>query len=225
MRGWMCAPEGVAARTAPGVLVIHEATGLVENIKPVLRRFAENGYVAVAPDLFDKPGSKPLCVAKTMAAMMTGTGEALADLESAKTFLKAQPAVDPYRLAVAGFCMGGGFALLLALTPGIQASAPYYGMSPVYLKQAEQSCPVIASYGGRDQLMQSAWPRLEKALAKTDVPHEVKVYPEAGHSYFTEDQPGLLFQLGKLGPLKGGYRRSASEDSWRRMLAFFAEHV
>ncbi|MEW6777409.1 MAG: dienelactone hydrolase family protein [Bdellovibrionota bacterium] len=224
MRGWLCAPTNGAA-ASPGVLVIHEATGLVENIRPVLRRFAENGYVALAPNLFDKPGSKPLCVARTMTAMVTGKGEALNDLESAKAFLREQASVNPDRLAVAGFCMGGGFALLLALTSGIKASAPYYGMSPAYLEKIEQSCPVIASYGGRDAVMRQAWPGLEKALKRSGIPHEFKVYPGAGHSYFTEDQPGLLFQLGKLGPLKGGYCRDESEDSWERMLTFFAKHV
>lgn len=224
MRGWLCAPEAPSPK-APAVLVIHELFGLIPNLQPILRRFAENGYVALAPDLFDKPGPKPLCVARTMMALASGQGEALEDLESAKAFLRSRPGVDPERMGVAGFCMGGGFALLLALTPGIKASAPYYGMSPVYLPKAAQSCPVVASYGGLDAFMRPAWPRLQKALSGTNVPHDIKVYPEAGHSYFTEDQPGLLFQLGKVSPLKIGYRPHEAEDSWKRMLAFFGEHV
>ncbi len=224
MRGWLAVPAG-SPENAPGVLVIHEATGLVDNIRPVIQRFAANGYFALAPDLFDKPGPKPVCVARTMMAMLSGEGEALDDLDAARSFLQAQPGMAPGRICVAGFCMGGGFALLLALTPGMKASAPYYGMSPVYLDRVEESCPVIASYGGRDRLMRPQWPRLEKALQRSAVPHDVKVYPKAGHSFFTEDQPGLAFKLGKIGPLKGGYCREESEDSWKRMLAFFAEHV
>lgn len=224
MRGWLAAPAG-NPENAPGVIVIHEATGLVDNIRPVVRRFADNGYFALAPDLFDKPEPKPVCVARTLLTSVMGRGEALDDLESAKAFLKSQPGIAPDRLGVAGFCMGGGFALLLALTPDVKASAPYYGMSPAYLERIEESCPVIASYGGRDRLMESQWPKLEKALRRSSVPHEVKVYPKAGHSYFTEDQPGIVFQIGKAGPLKVGYRPHEAEDSWNRMLAFFAEHV
>ena len=224
MRGWVCEPDA-AENSAPGVLVIHEATGLVPNIKPVLRRFAENGYVAMAPDLFDKAGSKPLCVARTMLTMVTGKGDAMDDLASAKDYLKEHRLCNPDRLGVAGFCMGGGFSLLMALTSDVKASAPYYGMSPVYLEQIENSCPVIASYGGRDALMKPAWPRLKKALKSSSIPHEFKVYPDAGHSYFTEDQPGVLFQMGKAGPLKVGYRPDDAEDSWQRMLSFFGEHI
>ena len=224
MRGWLCEPTGQAEKN-PAVLVIHEALGLVENIKPVLRRFAQSGYVTFAPDLFDQPEPGPICIAKSMLAMMTNEGDALRDLDSATRFLQKQSTVDENRLAVAGFCMGGGFALLMALRPGIKASAPYYGSSPVYFQQIEKSCPVVASYGKKDMIFRAPAENLQIALAETGIEHDFKIYDNAGHSYMTEDLPGPLYTFGKIGPLQVGYRPDEAEDSWQRMLDFFGKHV
>lgn len=227
MRGWLGLPEKTGGRKKkmPAVLVIHEAVGLHPNIRPVVERFAAEGYVALAPDLFDKPDPTPVCVVKSMAAMMRGKGEAVEDLNAALEFLKRRDEVDRDRLAVAGFCMGGGFSLVMALNPDIKAAAPYYGNSRYFFDNVERSCPVVAGYGARDKAFGKVGRKLEKALYRAGVPHDVKTYEKAGHSYMTASLPGVMGAIGKATPLRVEYRPECAEDSWRRMLAFFAEHV
>ena len=222
-RGWLAQPEH--AGPAPGVLVIHEILGLVENQKPVLERFAAEGFVALAPDLFDRPGARPLCVVRTLNDLRRGEGGALDDLRAAMGFLRAHPRVAGDRLGVAGFCMGGGFALLMALEPGVGAVAPFYGTSPAYLDRVAESCPVVASFGDRDLVFRRSAERLRTALERAGVEHDFRSYPDAGHSFMTGDLPGVTGKLGAIGPLRVGYRRDAAEDSWRRMLDFFRRFV
>lgn len=222
-RGWLTEPAGDGP--ARGVLVIHEILGLVENQQPVLERFAAEGYVALAPDLFDRPGARPLCIARTLNDLRRGEGEALDELRAAMHFLRAHPRVVGDRLGVAGFCMGGGFALLMALEPGVGAVAPFYGTSPAYLERVAESCPVVASFGDRDLVFRSRAKQLRAALEHAGVEHDVQSYPGAGHSFMTSDLPGVKGKLAAIGPLRVGYRRDAAEDSWRRMLAFFDRFV
>jgi carboxymethylenebutenolidase len=85
-------------------------------------------------------------------------------------------------------------------------------------------CPVVASYGGRDRTLRGAGERLEAALTAFGVAHDVKTYPEAGHS-FMNVRTGLTDRIGRLAPMHAGYVEAASEDAWRRMLAFFALHL
>ena len=224
MRGWLGIPEKTKKNT-PAVLVIHEAVGLHPNIKPIVERFASEGYVALAPDLFDKPDPTPVCVVRCMSAMYTGKGQAVEDLKSALEFLKARDEVDESRLAVAGFCMGGGFSLVMALNPDIKAAAPYYGMSKHFFDNVGKSCPVVAGYGGRDAAFGKVGYKLEKKLARAGIPHDVKTYNDAGHSYMTASLPGIMGTLGRMMPLKVDYRPECAEDSWKRMLGFFAQHV
>jgi len=222
-RGWLTQPPGDAP--APGVLVIHELLGLVENQRPVLERFAAEGYVALAPDLFDRPGARPLCIARTLNDLRRGEGEALDALRAAMGFLRAHPRVAGDRLGVAGFCMGGGFALLMALEPGVAAVAPFYGTSPAYLERVADSCPVVASFGERDTVFRGRARQLRAALEGAGVEHDVQSYAGAGHSFMTSDLPGVTGWIAAHGPLRVGYHRDAAEDSWRRMLAFFDRFV
>src|SRR5271166_1822907 len=96
----------------PGLIVIHEIFGLNDDIRRITGRLADLGYVALAPHLYDKPGMRALCVMRTMLTLRSGEGEAFQDLEAARIFLQKQPGVDPSKIGVIGFCMGGGFALL-----------------------------------------------------------------------------------------------------------------
>jgi len=227
MRGWLALPNPDDAdnEDAPGVLVIHEIHGLIENQKAILERFAANGYVALAPDLYDGSGPKALCVVRSMLSMWRGKGAAMKDLRFARKFLEVQPQVDASRLGAAGFCMGGGFALLMALEPGISAVAPYYGSTPTFFKAKEPSCPVIGGFGGRDMIFAPLGKKLEKHLNKRAIPNDVKHYPKAGHSYMTKERGGFQEWLAALPPMRVGYNHDAAEDSWERMLSFFGEHI
>ncbi|HSV07318.1 MAG TPA: dienelactone hydrolase family protein, partial [Candidatus Binatus sp.] len=114
----------------PAMIVIHEIFGLNDDIRRITGRFADLGYVALAPDLFDTGGMRALCILRTFLALRRGDGPAFADLEAARSWLAARPEVDPTRTGVVGFCMGGGFALLYAVKAPLGAAGVFYGQVP-----------------------------------------------------------------------------------------------
>ena len=119
--------------------------------------------------------------------------------------------------------MGGGFALLCAPRGEYSAAAVNYGMVPADAEAAlTGSCPVIGSYGGRDSMGVSHPQRLEAALTALEVQHDVKVYPEAGHS-FMSPKPAAMKPLTALARLK--YDQAAAEDAWQRIFAFFDRYL
>ena len=221
MRAALALPPGGARR--PALIVIHEIFGLNDDIRRMTGRFADLGYVALAPDLYDAGGPRMLCIVRTMLALRRQDGPAFADLEAARAWLAARPEVDPSRTGVAGFCMGGGFALLCAPRGEYSAAAVNYGEVPADAEALlAGSCPVVGSYGGRDPMGASHPQRLEAALTALGVPHDVKVYPEAGHS-FMSPKPAAMAPLTALARLQ--YDKGAAEDAWQRIFAFFGTHL
>lgn len=208
----------------PAVIVIHEIFGLNDDIRGIAQRFADNGYAALAVDLYSR-GPKLLCIAKTMRQLNSGQGVAFADLEAAREWLVGRPEVDGSRVGVTGFCMGGGFALLFAMNAPIGVAAPFYGAVPKTTEELRGSPPVVGSYGGRDRMFVAHAKRLESSLTELGIPHDVKMYPDAGHSFMSRHGGGLLAKVVAVGPMKVGYNRDASEDAWSRVLAFFGEHL
>jgi carboxymethylenebutenolidase len=219
MPGVLTVPDGVEG-PVPGVLMIYEIFGMSDEMRRVARDLAAEGYVVLMPDLFARGSVRALCVAATMRAMVTGEGPAMDDLEAARRWLADRPEVDGARIGAIGFCMGGGFALLLARTGLYKVSAPFYGTPP----ELPRSCPVVASFGGRDFAMRGAAEKLTADLEALDVPHDVKVYPEAGHSFFTRT-PGLKGQVVRRLPIHAEYHDSSATDAHRRVVAFFREHL
>ena len=222
MRAAYAAPADGAKH--PGVIVIHEIFGLNYDIRRITGRIADLGYAALAPDLYDRRGSKLMCVARTMMTLNRGEGDAFKDLESARIFLQQQSAVDPSRIGVIGFCLGGGFALMYAIRAPLKVAATFYGDVPKTPEQLSGICPVIGSYGRNDKLFASQGERLEKLLTEKNVPHDVKIYDGAGHSFMSQNS-GVLATIGRIGPMKAEYNPAAAEDSWRRIEAFFAQHL
>jgi carboxymethylenebutenolidase len=222
LRGYVARPAGDGPW--PGVVVIHEALGADEVMRRHTDRVAAAGYLAVLPDLFSDGGTAR-CVMGTFRAMFSGHGKAFVDIETARQWLLDQPDCTG-RVGVIGFCMGGGFALLAAAR-GFDASAVNYAPQPVRLEQAlTGACPMVASYGGSDRLLppRSAQ-RLERALTKLDVPHDVKEYPGAGHSFLNDapNAPRLLapvLRVANVGPVPG-----AAADAWARIERFFSEQL
>ncbi len=211
-------------RSRPGVIVIHEIFGLNDDIRRITARVGDLGYVALAPDLYDGRGMRTLCIARTMMALRSGKGDAFEDLEAARTFLQKQPNVDGSKIGVIGFCMGGGFALLMAVRAPLGAAAVFYGDVPKTAEGLRGVCPVAAGYGGRDRLFASQGERLEKLLTEMGIDHDVKIYPEAGHSFMSQNT-GVMATIGAWGPMKVGYNAAAAEDSWARIAAFFGRHL
>lgn len=222
MRGVLTMPDATSGRRRPALVMIYEILGMSEEMKQVARDLADEGYVVLIPDLFDRPGPKAICVARTLAASATGSGQAIGDLEAARRWLAARPDVDEERMGVIGFCMGGGFALVLAMNGKYKVAAPFYGSAP---DPMPRSCPVVASYGARDPRFARFAPTLRKNLEALGVPHDVKVYPDAGHSFYTPTPRGMLGFLGRIGPLHAEHHPESARDARQRVLAFFREHL
>jgi len=208
----------------PGLIVIHEIFGLNDDIRRITGRFADLGYVALAPDLFDTGGQRLLCVARTMLTLSRGEGSAFADLDAARAWLAARPEVDASRIGAVGFCLGGGFALLYAVRAPLGVAAVFYGDVPKTAAALRGTCPVLGGYGGRDRLFAPQGRRLETLLTELDVPHDVRIYPEAGHSYMSQHS-GVLATIGAWGPMAARYDPAAAADSWTRIESFFRQHL
>jgi len=210
LAGYLARPEG--SGPFPGVIVIHEAFGLNENIKDISRRFAGEGYAALGVDLF-YGRNRAVCMFRFMGGMLFNSLEhqGIHDLKAALSYLAAQPFVDGARLGAVGYCMGGAFAIAWACTDNrLKAIAPYYGRSPRPLEAVARLCPVVGSYPDPD-FTTAEGRNLDTLLDTYNIPHDIKIYPGARHSFFNDQGPR--------------YHADAAQDSWQRVLAFFKEHV
>ncbi len=217
-------PDEPANSALPGLLVIHEIFGLNDDIRRIAGRFADAGYVAVVPDLFGS-GFRPACILRVFQALYARKGQAFDDLDAAREWLARRPEVDSSRLGIAGFCMGGGFALMYGIRAPFGAVATFYGETPSRIDELEGICPVVAGYGARDRLFAGKGRRLDAMLDELGIDHDVVIYPEAGHSYMNKHEPSLFERLGAIGPMHVGYNEEAANDSWRRMLDFFSRNL
>jgi len=222
MRAALALPASMAPR--PAIIVIHEIFGLNDDIRRITARFAELGWVALAPDLYDTEGMRLLCIARTMLALRRKDGPAFADLEAARPWLAARPEVDPRRIGVVGFCLGGGFALLYAVRAPLGAAGVFYGDVPATAEELRGVCPVVAGYGEKDRLFAGQGRRLASHLEALGVAHDVRIYPDAGHSFMSH-HTGVVATLAAWGPMAVGWNAEAEGDSWRRLGAFFRSHL
>jgi carboxymethylenebutenolidase len=206
----------------PGVLVIQDALGLGDDIREQADRFAAAGYIAFAPDLYSGRGLR--CVIATLQASRSGRGAAYDDIEAARSWLAGRDDCTG-SIGIIGFCMGGGFALLCAPRMGLAAASVNYGEVPKdAAMRLRGACPIVASYGRRDPTLRGRSARLEHALTELGVTHDVKEYPDAGHSFLNRINAGPLFS--PLVHFVGfDYHHPSAEDAWGRILRFFDEHV
>ena len=210
MESFFVKPEG--AGTFPGLVVIHEIFGLNDNIRRIASQFAAEGYAALAVDLFSNR-NRALCMVQLVQGMLFRplNNNMLSDLHSAFTFLKAQSGVDANHVGAVGFCMGGGYALQMAVTTdGIKVASAFYGAVPKPLETFARSCPIVGSYPEKDFTVQGAR-QLDTVLEKYEIPHDIKFYENTQHSFFNRQRTPFEVE--------------ASKDAWQRMLSFFDEHL
>jgi carboxymethylenebutenolidase len=224
LRGFLVTPsQGGPDGRWPGVVMIHEAFGLDDVMRRQAQRLASAGYLTLAVDLYSAGGALR-CLVSTMRAMTRGQGRAFADIAAARSWLIDSTECTG-KIGVIGFCMGGGFALLSA-SSGFDAASVNYGRLPDDLQaEVAGACPIVGSYGGRDRGLRGAAPKLEAALTKAGIDHDVREYPSAGHAFLNDAEAGPralrpLMRVAGVGP-----EPTAAADAWRRIEAFFATHL
>jgi carboxymethylenebutenolidase len=198
----------------PAILVIHEWWGLVDWIKQQSADLADQGYVALAVDLYR---GKTATDADTAHELMRGLPQdrGVRDLVAAANYLKGLKSVDPNRIGAVGWCMGGGFAAQLAVAdPNLKAVAINYGAlptEPAALKQIHAA--VLGNFGGLDQgITPQDVQDFAAAMRSLSNPVDVKIYPDAGHAFENPNN-------------KTGYRPADAKDAQERMRVFFRDHL
>jgi carboxymethylenebutenolidase len=220
LRAYLALPRN--AGPWPGVVVIQDSLGLSDDIREQADRLAAAGYLALAPDLYSGRGLR--CVLATLRASRSGEGSAYEDIEAARLHLSEREDCTG-QVGVIGFCMGGAFALLSAPRYDFAAASVNYGEVPQNAtERLRGACPIVASYGARDRTLSGRAKRLEQALSELEVPHDVKEYPGAGHSFINRINLGPLMAP-VLHLTAFNYHHPSAEDSWRRILVFFDRYL
>jgi carboxymethylenebutenolidase len=219
LTGVLGVPDGPGPFTP--LVVVHELFGIDDAMRDHLERLRGMGYLVLMPNLFSRGGARR-CLVATFRALRSGTGVAFDDIEAARSLLLERD--DTTKSAgVIGFCMGGGFALLLAGSGGYGAASVNYGMLPADLDATlDGVCPVVGTFGGRDLSLRGAAEKLETALVARGIEHDVVEYPEAGHAFLNAVPNGPRLARITMGPmLRLGYKPDEAADAWRRIDEFF----
>ena len=214
----------------PVILVVHEIFGVHEHIKDVCRRFAKEGFYAIAPELFAREGdvSKMSDPKEIMSKVTSKVPDAqvLSDLDAAVAFAKKDPHADTNKLSITGFCWGGRITWLYAAhQPSLKAAVAWYGKilgdkdelhpkNPIDIV-ADLKAPVLGLYGAKDtgisvesvQTQAQALAASSAAAAKASTIH---LYPDAGHAFFADYRPS--------------YHQASAEDGWKRLNEWLKAH-
>lgn len=217
------APDGVvdaflALPSTPGkhpaLVVIHEWWGLTDWVKGETEKFAGQGYVALAVDLYrGKVTNDPMEAHELMRGLPSD--RALGDLEAAYNFLAARKDVERDRIGSVGWCMGGGLSLQLAIhEPHLAACVVNYGALPTDAAELRQiRAPLLGNFGGLDRgITPDDVHAFEKTMKSLDKSVNVKIYADAGHAFENSTN-------------KAGYRPADAADAWARMTDFLRKNL
>ncbi len=209
----------------PGVIVIMEAFGLNDNIRKIADRFAAEGFVALAPDIYFRQPNN-VCGYNDMPNAMrlmqsVKDDEVTGDVQAAVTYLKTLKEVKP-KFGITGFCMGGKIAFLTASRiPDIGASAPFYGGGMVTPGAGGKApidyvdglrAPVLAFFGGKDAFIpMDQVEKFKSTLQKAGKQAEVVVYAEADHGFMCDERPV--------------YHAAHAKEAWDKTVAFFKKNL
>ncbi len=210
----------------PIVLVVQEIFGVHEHIKDVCRRFAKEGYLAIAPELYARQGdaSKYTDWKQLYGEVVSKVpdSQVMSDLDATLAWAGKSGSGDTARVGVTGFCWGGRIVWLYsAHSATLRAGVAWYGrlsgeanpLQPKYPLDivADLKAPVLGLYGGQDQgIPLTDVEKMRAALAAAKNPSEIIVYPDAGHGFNADYRPS--------------YNAEAAKDGWRRCLEWFRRH-
>ena len=210
-RGYLSVPT---SGTGPGVIVIQEWWGLVDHIKDVCDRFAAEGFVALAPDLYHgKTAKSPDEAGKLMMALRIDQAEQ--DLSAAIEYLATLDSTTSEKVGVVGFCMGGALSLYTATkNPHVGACVVFYGGHPnVKPDLPNLHAPVLGLYAARDGFVTpDSVHQLESKLKELGKQIEAHIYPGTDHAFFNDARPEV-------------YNAEAAADAWRRTVEFLRKHL
>ncbi len=225
---YLAAP--VSDGSYPGVVVLQEIFGVNAHIRDVTERIAKEGYVAIAPALFQRlaPGfetgytPKDIEVGRKYAWEQTKASELLGDIQATIDFLKTQPQVKKDTFGCIGFCFGGHVAYLAATLPDTKATASFYGArittatpgggSPTIAQTSEISGTIYAFFGMEDASIPTQQvDRIEAELEQYHIPHRVFRYDGADHGFFCDR--------------RASYNPEAAADAWEQVKQLFKQKL
>jgi carboxymethylenebutenolidase len=212
IHGYLAKPSG--SGPWPGLIVIQEWWGLDAQTKSIADRFAAAGYLAFAPDLYDGELARLGDGDRAMALTQKYGPGAPADLQKAFDALKVHPECTG-KVGSVGFCFGGRMSLTLGISRPLDAVCTFYGggMQQVFDQLGSLKCPVLGLFGDKDQSIPvGTIEEFDKLLQKLDIEHEVVVYPNSGHAFFRDSDPGV-------------YKPEAAKDAWERVTKFFKKNL
>lgn len=211
LSGYLARPSGVDS--APAVIVLQEWWGVNEHIKDVTRRFAREGFVALAPDLYKGAVATEPDEARKLV-MELDQPEAVMEIDQAMAYLLAQDYVSGEKTGIVGYCMGGGLVLQTAIVSDrVGAAVPYYGALLTPEQAAQVKAPIQAHYGTEDQFDLNELEEMIRVVQEeTGLDAEAHIYDGAPHSFFNDER-------------EDAYRPEAAAEAWERTLAWFNNYL
>ncbi len=209
--GYLSLPE---SGSGPALIVLQEWWGLVDHIKDVADRFAAEGFVALAPDLYHgESTSSPDDAGRLMMAL--DIDRATRDVSGAVQYLLGLGAVAPKKVGTVGFCMGGQLALAAACqSPEVAACIDFYGVHPnITLDFSGLRAPVLGLFAENDAFVSpEVAGKLEHDLNEAGATTDFHIYPGVDHAFFNDTRPDV-------------HDAAAASDAWRRSVEFFRAHL